>query len=68
MTDRKSDRNGAGAKMDRLPEHGCEQRTPALHRVLEFFSGAYPLNGTPAQGDPSKAPDISTNSWGCAVV
>ncbi|HEY6120468.1 MAG TPA: S8 family serine peptidase [Pyrinomonadaceae bacterium] len=32
---------------------------------FEFFLAPYPVGGTPAQGDPTKAPDVSTNSWGC---
>lgn len=32
---------------------------------FEFFLAPYPIGGTPAQGDPSKAPDITTNSWEC---
>lgn len=40
--------------------------TPASYiECMEFFLAPYPVNGTPAQGDPSKAPDITTNSWGC---
>jgi uncharacterized repeat protein (TIGR01451 family) len=31
----------------------------------EWFIAPYPLGGTPAQGDPSKAPDAINNSWGC---
>ena len=32
---------------------------------MEFFLAPYPVNATPSQGDPSKAPDITTNSWVC---
>jgi subtilisin family serine protease len=32
---------------------------------MEWFLAPYPIGGTPAQGDPAKAPDITTNSWGC---
>jgi serine protease AprX len=40
--------------------------TPARYiECMEFFLAPYPVGGTPGQGDPSKAPDISTNSWGC---
>ncbi|MEO6870985.1 MAG: S8 family serine peptidase [Chthoniobacterales bacterium] len=40
--------------------------TPARYmECFEFFLAPYPLGGTPAQGDPSKAPDITTNSWEC---
>jgi subtilisin family serine protease len=32
---------------------------------MEFFLAPYPVNGTPAEGDSSKSPDVTTNSWGC---
>ena len=40
--------------------------TPATYlECFQFFLAPYPANGTPTQGDPSKAPDITTNSWTC---
>ncbi|CAN5676738.1 hypothetical protein BH20VER1_BH20VER1_20160 [soil metagenome] len=40
--------------------------TPATYtECFEFFLAPYPVNGTPAQGDPSRAPDVTNNSWGC---
>jgi subtilisin family serine protease len=40
--------------------------TPATYlECFEFLLAPYPVNGTPAQGDPAKAPDITTNSWAC---
>ena len=40
--------------------------TPATYmECMEFFLAPYPVDGTPAQGDPTKAPDITTNSWTC---
>jgi subtilisin family serine protease len=40
--------------------------TPATYtECFEFFLAPYPIGGTPAQGDPSKAPDVTTNSWSC---
>src|ERR1700758_904603 len=40
--------------------------TPARYiECMEFFLAPYPLNCTPNQGDPTKAPDITINSWGC---
>jgi subtilisin family serine protease len=40
--------------------------TPARYiECMEFFLAPYPLGCTPEQGDPTKAPDITTNSWGC---
>ena len=40
--------------------------TPATYtECFEFFLAPYPVNGTPGQGDPAKAPDVTTHSWGC---
>ncbi|HJQ70021.1 MAG TPA: S8 family serine peptidase [Blastocatellia bacterium] len=40
--------------------------TPATYiECFEFFLAPYPVSGTPAQGDPSKAPHVTNNSWGC---
>jgi serine protease AprX len=40
--------------------------TPARYiECMEFFLAPYPINCTPVQGDPTKAPDITINSWGC---
>ena len=40
--------------------------TPARYlECMEWFLAPYPVGGTPAEGDPAKAPDITTNSWGC---
>jgi subtilisin family serine protease len=40
--------------------------TPATYmECMEFFLAPYPINGTPAQGNPQLAPDITTNSWTC---
>src|SRR5436190_3398982 len=42
--------------------------TPARYiECMEFFLAPYPLNCTPDEGDPTKAPDITNNSWGCPV-
>src|SRR5678815_6014994 len=32
---------------------------------MEFFLAPYPVGGDPSQGDPTKAPDLTTNSWVC---
>ncbi len=38
--------------------------TPARYiECMEFFLAPYPVSG--GQGDPSKAPDVTINSWGC---
>src|SRR5437868_8740268 len=40
--------------------------TPARYiECMEWFLAPYPLNCTPNEGDPAKAPDITINSWGC---
>jgi subtilisin family serine protease len=40
--------------------------TPATYlECFEFFLAPYPVGGTTAQGDPAKAPDVTTNSWTC---
>src|SRR4030095_5995068 len=42
--------------------------TPASYtECMEFFLAPYPVNGTPAQGNPDLAPDVTTNSWGCTA-
>ncbi len=32
---------------------------------FQFLMAPYPVNGSPSQGDPSKAPDAINNSWAC---
>ena len=40
--------------------------SPASYiECMEFFLAPYPIGGTRAQGDPTRAPDITINSWGC---
>src|SRR5262249_3914966 len=40
--------------------------TPATYlECFEYFLAPYPVGGSPAQAAPSKAPDITTNSWAC---
>lgn len=40
--------------------------TPARYiECMEFFLAPYPVGGTPDQGDPALAPDVTINSWGC---
>ena len=40
--------------------------TPARYiECFEFFIAPYPVNGTPADGDPRQAPDLINNSWSC---
>src|SRR5678815_4930722 len=40
--------------------------SPATYtECFEWFLAPYPVGGDPSQGDPDKAPDITTNSWTC---
>jgi subtilisin family serine protease len=40
--------------------------TPASYlECMEWFLAPYPVGGTTGQGDPSKAPQVTNNSWGC---
>jgi serine protease AprX len=55
-----------GAKFIACRNMGQGVGTPARYlECMEWFLAPYPVGGTPAEGDPSKAPDITTNSWGC---
>ena len=36
-----------------------------IMECMEFFLAPYPVGGDPSQGDPTKAPDITNNSWTC---
>src|SRR5499427_31145 len=43
--------------------------TPARYiECMEWFLAPYPLNCTSNEGDPTKAPDITINSWGCPTT
>lgn len=66
--------DGAGNQVGMAPGAkwiGCRNMdqgngTPATYlECFEFYLAPYPVGGTPSQGDPSKAPDITNNSWGC---
>lgn len=66
--------DGAGNQVGMAPGAkwiGCRNMdqgngTPATYiECMEFFVAPYPIGGTPAQGDPTKAPHVTTNSWGC---
>src|SRR5262245_30793116 len=39
--------------------------TATYLECFEFFLAPYPVGGAPSKGVPSKAPDITTNSWAC---
>jgi len=42
--------------------------TPATYsECYEWFIAPYPIGSNPTQGDPSMAPDVINNSWGCPV-
>jgi len=66
--------DGAGNQIGMAPGAkwiGCRNMdqgngTPATYiECFQFFLAPYPVGATPAQGDPTKAPDVTTNSWGC---
>src|SRR5216110_1148215 len=66
--------DGAGNQIGMAPGAkwiGCRNMdqgdgTPARYiECMEFFLAPYPINCTPAEGDPTKAPDVTINSWGC---
>jgi serine protease AprX len=66
--------DGAGNQIGMAPGAkwiGCRNEaedtgTPARYiECMEFFLAPYPVHGTPNDGDPSKAPDLTNNSWGC---
>ncbi len=66
--------DGAGNQIGMAPQTqciGCRNMdqgvgTPARYlECFEFFLAPYPVGGNPSQGDPTKAPDITTNSWTC---
>ena len=66
--------DGAGNQVGMAPGArwiGCRNMdqgngTPARYiECMEWFLAPYPLNCTPNEGDPTKAPDITNNSWGC---
>lgn len=58
-----------GAKFIGCRNMNAGNGTPASYmECFEYFLAPYPIGGTPAQGDPSKAPDITTNSWGCPTT
>ena len=68
--------DGAGNQIGMAPDAkwiGCRNMnggvgSPATYlECFEFFLAPYPVGGTPDQGDPSLAPDITTNSWGCPI-
>ena len=43
--------------------------TPATYlECFQFMLAPYPVTGTPADGDPAMAPDVTSNSWGCPTV
>src|SRR5262249_56001155 len=55
-----------GAKWIGCRDMDVGNGTPARYiECMEFFLAPYPLNCTPNEGDPTKAPDITINSWGC---
>jgi serine protease AprX len=66
--------DGAGNQIGMAPGAqciGCRNMdegvgTPARYiECMEFFLAPYPVGGDPSEGDPTKAPDLTTNSWVC---
>jgi serine protease AprX len=66
--------DGAGNQIGMAPGAkwiGCRNMdqgvgTPATYmECMEFFLAPYPVDGDPSQGDPTLAPHITNNSWGC---
>src|ERR1041385_8595927 len=66
--------DGAGNQIGMAPGAqciGCRNMdegvgTPARYiECMEFFLAPYPVGGNSNQGDPTKAPDVTTNSWVC---
>ncbi len=67
-TDGKDNQIGVapGAKWIACRNMNSGDGTPARYiECMEWFLAPYPVNGRPAQGDATKAPDITVNSWGC---
>jgi len=69
--------DGAGNQIGMAPGArwiGCRNMdrgdgTPARYlECFEFFLAPYPVGGTPAAGDPTKAPDVTNNSWSCPTA
>ncbi|HET9316229.1 MAG TPA: S8 family serine peptidase, partial [Vicinamibacteria bacterium] len=68
--------DGAGNQVGMAPGAkfiGCRNMdqgngTPARYiECFEFFLAPYPVGGTPGQGNPALAPDVSVNSWTCPL-
>jgi subtilisin family serine protease len=66
--------DGAGNQIGMAPQAqciGCRNMdegngTPARYmECFEWFLAPYPVGGNSGQGDPGKAPDITSNSWAC---
>jgi serine protease AprX len=66
--------DGAGNQIGMAPGAkwiGCRNMdqnngTPARYlECFQFFLAPYPVGGDPTQGDPTLAPDVTTNSWIC---
>ncbi len=55
-----------GAKWIGCRNMNAGNGTPTTYiECFEFFLAPYPVGGTPAQGNPALAPDVTNNSWGC---
>jgi len=69
--------DGAGNQIGMAPQAkaiGCRNMNvgvgaPATYlECMEFFLAPYPVGGDPSQGDPTKAPDVTINSWTCPTT
>ena len=50
----------------RMIDGPADSTSPArCIECMEFFLAPYPVGGDPGDGDPTKAPDITNNSWQC---
>ncbi|ABX05834.1 MAG TPA: hypothetical protein DEF47_02510 [Herpetosiphon sp.] len=55
-----------GAKWIACRNMDAGNGTPATYiRCIDWMLAPFPTAGTSAQGDPSKAPHVVNNSWGC---
>jgi subtilisin family serine protease len=66
--------DGAGNQIGMAPGAkwiGCRNMnggvgSPSTYlECFQFFLAPYPVGGSPSQGDPSKAPHVTNNSWSC---
>jgi subtilisin family serine protease len=55
-----------GAKWIGCRNMNAGNGTPTTYlECFEWMLAPYPVGGTPVQGNPAMAPDVTNNSWGC---